>query len=74
MESGVTVGQETADWSSLQEAIAMELPKAQMKGAFGQGATHMIYWKVRSRCSEADDAPLVLHCLCIYPLALTQLL
>jgi len=45
MEYGVSAGAETADWATMSDARTAIMPKAEMKKAFENGATHLIFWK-----------------------------
>ena len=45
LEFGNTFTDCTVDWPSLEAAGFADLPIGEMKEAFGEGATHMIYWK-----------------------------
>jgi hypothetical protein len=45
MEYGVSHGPGTADWTAMEDARLAIMPKAEMKRAFENGATHMIFWK-----------------------------
>jgi hypothetical protein len=35
----------TADWKTVEDACKAVMPKAEMKAAFQQGATHLIFWQ-----------------------------
>lgn len=44
MEYGTSKGPDTANWGSMDDAIRAVMPKAEMRSAFENGATHMIFW------------------------------
>jgi len=45
MEYGTAEGSSTADWTCIDDARTAIMPKAEMKKAFENGATHTIFWK-----------------------------
>lgn len=45
IEYGTSRGQETADWTSVDDACVDALPRGEIRKAFATGATHLIYWK-----------------------------
>jgi len=46
MEFGVSDWNDgTADWKTVEDACKAVMPKAEMKAAFQQGATHLIFWQ-----------------------------
>jgi hypothetical protein len=45
MEYGASDGPGTADWTTIEDARTAIMPKAEMKRAFANGATHLIFWK-----------------------------
>jgi len=45
MEYGISDGPDTADWTGITDAETAVMPKAEMKKAFENGATHTIFWK-----------------------------
>jgi len=45
MEYGVSHGPATADWTKMEDARTAIMPKAEMKRALENGATHLIFWK-----------------------------
>ena len=45
MEYGVTTGDCSADWKSIEDARQAIMPKAELEAAFKGGATHVTFWQ-----------------------------
>jgi hypothetical protein len=59
MEYGVSDGPGTADWTSIEDARTAIMPKAEMKRAFENGATHLIFWKKNGNDYESGASYLI---------------